>query len=1657
MVLFINTDNVFKQVLLPNINNTNFKINIDKSKYGTARSFSLQLEVVNRKWSISDSKYYVITCNHVQKDILPLAEGIIFNIRTADGELLRCIVVENNKSFFALKKYNINRINKISIGRTTDNEIQYEFLNLVSSKHCCLNRHGDSFIIQDSSANGVFVNNRRVKNNQELFFGDVIEIFGLQIIYLYSTLAIGSNVAAVKIDKILELIEPSFIKTEKTYSDNRHITNWFNSSPRFIPKIYSDTLVIEPPSNPQFSKKKSLLQTIGPSLTMAIPMLLGCGIAVIGSAVSGGVSSAFMFTGIITALGSALMGALWAYLNIKSTKRAEVQEENQRFNMYGNYLIDVAEDIKRKYVSNYNAINDMYPSSQVCAGYTADSPELWNRNINQEDFYFCRLGLGDIDFQVDIQIPKEKFSTTYDSLKNKPLMIYENFKVLKNIPIGVDFKYNNLFGIVGGKHKKGVVQIINNIIAQIVANISYTDAKIVFCCKNEELFDEALCEYIKLLPHIWSENKTVRYFARSKQESADVFFELTNILRSRKESINSYSKGVVFKPHYFLFVSDATLFEGEIIEKYIYKNEENLGLTTFILTDYCQNLPNSCVNIIQNDENYSCYYNTLDQNKDVTNVCFDVVDNLSMMNLAKALSNINVREIEDDSSIVSSLDFLEMYGVSSIKEFNIIDLWRKNRTFNSMRVLVGKKAGGANCYLDIHEKFHGPHGLVAGTTGSGKSELVQTFVLSLAINFSPEDVAFFIIDFKGGGMANLFSDLPHLVGKISNLSGNQIGRAMISIKSENLRRQKLFSEYGVNNINSYTRLYKSGEAQIAIPHLIIIIDEFAELKKEEPEFMHELISVAQVGRSLGVHLILATQKPSGTVDDNIWSNAKFRLCLRVQDRQDSNDMLHKPDAAYITQAGRCYLQVGNDEIYELFQSGWSGAPYDENSQNDKSEIATMITTTGRTAVVGSHTKMRRKEAEKRKWLRFLAEQYYSIVFNTDESIDLTDINKLDYCAGIIINKAQNAGYNIGHSNSEVQSVVDFIKLLPKDYSSADEAVNSAVEKSLQSNIKLPENKEKTQLEAIVEYINSLAKNNNYSNNMKLWLPLLKEMISLNKLVNFDDLYNGGWREHSGWSLNGVVGLYDDPKNQTQKPLVINFVNGGHLAVCGSVVSGKSTFLQTLLFSFALKYSPKALNYYIFDFSSGMLSVFENLPHTGGVVKENDLAKAETFFNMMQSLIEERKKLFNGGNYSQYVKVNGVEIPAIFIVIDNFANFKEKTENKFESNLIQISREGVSYGIYLVVSAAGFGLSEIQSRIGDNIKTVIALEMSDKYKYMDLMRTTHLDVMPAPGIKGRGICYVSDRLLEFQTAVAVEAEDDYERNSILEKTVKTMKDNWSGFTAKKIPFIPENPTFDDISSNDEYKDAVLSVSLLPFAYEEENAGVFSIDLFRTYCFSVTGKRRTGKTNLLKILMLSAYAKKSEIVVIENKGNELKQSASAISAAYLSDDKEIYDYFNKLTQEFVKRNKVKNALLNEGKTDDEIYSEMQQFKPIFFFISDIKDFLDSVYHPENGIGAMSGFFENIFEKGYLHNIYFFTCINTDEASALGVYKAYTTFVSHKSGAHLGGNLTSQRIFNFQNIKFNEMSKSMKKGIALLPSYEDDAIAKKVVVPLLGGKGK
>ena len=172
-------------------------------------------------------------------------------------------------------------------------------------------------------------------------------------------------------------------------------------------------------------------------------------------------------------------------------------------------------------------------------------------------------------------------------------------------------------------------------------------------------------------------------------------------------------------------------------------------------------------------------------------------------------------------------------------------------------------------------------------------------------------------------------------------------------------------------------------------------------------------------------------------------------------------------------------------------------------------------------------------------------------------------------------------------------------------------------------------------------------------------------------------------------------------------------------------------------------------------------------------------------------------------------------------------------------------------------------------------------------------------------------------------------------------------------------------------------------------------------------------------------------------------------------YISNDMEVLKYFQGITGDFIGRNKQKKDFEEQGMSDDEIFEKMQCFEPIFIFIADLVEFINTIYHPEGEIGNLSGFFENIFEKGYLHNIFFFGCLNTDEASSLAGIKSFHLFTSYKKGVHLGGNVSAQRIFNFQNIHYSQLSKSSKKGEGLVPSEEDESLAKRIILPLAGGR--
>ena len=226
--------------------------------------------------------------------------------------------------------------------------------------------------------------------------------------------------------------------------------------------------------------------------------------------------------------------------------------------------------------------------------------------------------------------------------------------------------------------------------------------------------------------------------------------------------------------------------------------------------------------------------------------------------------------------------------------------------------------------------------------GAGKSVVLETLVASLSVNYHPHKVAFVLVDFKGGGMARPFENMPHTLGVITNLQeGNLAVRALTSMRVEGERRQELFNNAGVNHIDDYQKLYYNGRVTVPLPYLVIIVDEFAEMKSEQPEVAKEFIKIARLGRALGFRLILAMQKPAGIVDAQIEANTRFRLCLRVAQTEDSQAMLKRPDAAYLAGNGRSYFQVGANEIFELFQVAWGGATYDPDSllSRDPREIS----------------------------------------------------------------------------------------------------------------------------------------------------------------------------------------------------------------------------------------------------------------------------------------------------------------------------------------------------------------------------------------------------------------------------------------------------------------------------------------------------------------------------------------------------------------------------------------------------------------------------------------------------------------------------------------------------------------------------------------------
>ena len=498
-------------------------------------------------------------------------------------------------------------------------------------------------------------------------------------------------------------------------------------------------------------------------------------------------------------------------------------------------------------------------------------------------------------------------------------------------------------GVVGAPEDR--YSFFKSLLLDITIQHSYEDVKIIVLLPQTE---QRRYEWIKWMPHVQNVGGVQRGIVCDDASRDNVFESLYALLTQRDVQRSEEDDAPV--PHYVVFALEEYGIKTHPLYKFA-PHATKMGISFVYFKEYMESLPKECAEIVTLTGDGGKLFLSRDK-QFCRPFVREQVEDESIQFAAERLAPVATEKIALASRLTAHITLFELLNILSPEDLNLLDRWKRSNVQKSIAAPLGVDAKNSVVYLDLHEKAHGPHGLVAGTTGSGKSEIMQSYILSAAINFHPYEVAFVIIDFKGGGMANQFEHLPHLVGKITDIDSHQMNRSLMSIRAELEKRKRLFAQYNVNHIDGYIGKFRAGETDTALPHLILIVDEFAELKAEQPEFMKELISTARVGRSLGIHLILATQKPAGQVNEQIWSNSRFKLCLKVATKEDSTEVLRSPLASEIREPGRAYLQVGNNEIFTLFQSAYSGASAlsDENG-NTREFVISEVSFTGKRTVI----------------------------------------------------------------------------------------------------------------------------------------------------------------------------------------------------------------------------------------------------------------------------------------------------------------------------------------------------------------------------------------------------------------------------------------------------------------------------------------------------------------------------------------------------------------------------------------------------------------------------------------------------------------------------------------------------------------------------------
>lgn len=1162
---------------------------------------------------------------------------------------------------------------------------------------------------------------------------------------------------------------------------------------------------------------------------------------------------------------------------------------------------------------------------------------LWERRTTDTDFGSVRLGKGTLPSTVkyeladggDIEDPqmRDAVRLVQDSLyvDNVPILLL--LRQLPSRPGQEDSSSTrHAVGIAGG-NLAGVYALVRSLMMDFSVFQAPTDARL-FVLGLEESRSEWV--WASSLPHIGGEDAGVAmYFedeadraAEKEASKVDQFLKsFRRLLDDRKMRLLDRDSNVdVTHPFVLLVVdllasppNDSRLKDLETDPgiSLLINEGPQLGAAIIFLVSQPSKVPSGCLVIVDVTTHKPQIDVDIEERPTVAfryaEVGLNTPRYLGEANIlaqrqrldsfATALAPLAVRK-SYGADLPRTVHMLDMLKVKTIEDLRVLtrENWRTSQRperADWLRVTLGMLSGGDFRTLKFSADADGVHGLIAGSTGSGKSELLMTMILGLAANYDPSIVNFVLVDFKGGGAFKPLENLPHVVDVVTNLGESAVERMFAAITAELNRRQNINTTTESKHIVDYRKRglhlpYENSArygkpVQIKdnalytapYPHLFVFIDEFAEMIAANPEYKAQLNSITRLGRALGVTLILAAQRPSG-VTDQMRANIKFRIALRVETREESSEVLRRPDAAYLPTGipGRGYLQVGNENI-ELIQVAWTGAEYDVGSADSNPDVI---------------------------WL---------------DRPSRADSTRRD--------------------DDELPTVYDeMVKMM------ADLADEAAIPQSKPWPDFLPENMslqtpfDAAYLEDEMEFVEFVSADNTDRKQAILNVAVSRWLSG--ELT--------GWSavEWNNQTMRPVVGLVDNPYQSEQRPLVVDF-RRGHAVIFGASGWGKTVFLRTVLTSLAATHSPEAFHAYVLDFGGRQMNLFRNLPHVGAVITADEDERVQRLLRKLDSTLEQRKKVVTEQGEDNLYNFNrrfpGQALPAILVIIDNFAEFKESYEGLLPL-LISIVRESRAWGVHFMVSA------ELPSALSGKLYSLLtermALKLSDQTEYSGIVgRGTYV----LEDVPGRGFVQVARRALEFQTALPVgeqsEIEGDQETQQlvtligIMHKHAATMSPDKR---AAQIETLPENISLREILPNRPQLNR-LTPHIRPIVgIDDLNLEPWALDLFShgPHCM-IIGPPNTGKTSFMRTLVLSlahSYTPDEAMLVLVDFQQRLFRYGGELSLADLPHVSETLANSDHITQ-FVERLQLECRQIEQGNI---------RRRPIFVIVDNYESFSDDL---------------------------------------------------------------------------------------------------------------